>query len=548
MSTAKAIFESIKAQGVDHVFCVPGESYLAVMDAFHASDAPRLVAARHEEGAGLMAEAYAKATGGTGVCMVTRGPGLTHLAIALHTAHQDSTPLVAVVGQVPTDVRYREAFQEMDIVAYSRPMAKWALEITRSDRTAELMAKAFHVAGAGRPGPVVVSLPEDVDRADAASTPARQPQVHQAAPSAAGIAAAASMLAGAKRPCIVAGGGITRSNVTDALVRLAERLAAPVFTGWRRFDAFPNDHGLYVGPLPVMPADLYAPLMEADVVLAIGTRLGEFTTKAYSWPVPGQKLIHVDISAEDTGNGWAGADLAVVSEAGAALDALVAELGAGQAAPDVASRAAKLRETYAARTTPRDWRGRIGAEAPLSLEGVYHDILAQVPAEASISCDAGTFGGWLMRYYRWTRPRTLFAPTAGGMGYALPAAIGAKMARPDHPAVAFAGDGGFAMTMSEIETAVRLGLRGFVALVFNNNNYGTIRAHQKREFPGRHVATDLNFIDFAKVAEGMGAKGLTARSNQEFADALAEALSADRPAVINIVTDPDTLSPWQDER
>ncbi|NIF52239.1 thiamine pyrophosphate-binding protein, partial [Burkholderia sp. Ax-1724] len=269
MSTAQAIYNAIAAEQIDHVFCVPGESYLAVMDAFHGSDSPRLIATRHEEGAGLMAEAWAKATGKTGVCMVTRGPGLTHLAIALHTAQQDSTPLVALVGQVPSDVRYREAFQEMDVVAYARPMAKWALEIGRGDRAAELMQKAFHVAQSGRPGPVVVSLPEDVDRELAVSAPARMAEVYAAAPSPAGIEAAAALLRDAKRPCIVVGGGVTRGGASADVVALAEKLGAAVFTGWRRFDAFPNHHPLYLGPMPVLPADLAAPLLEADVIVAI---------------------------------------------------------------------------------------------------------------------------------------------------------------------------------------------------------------------------------------------------------------------------------------
>jgi len=546
MSTAQAIYNAIAAEQIDHVFCVPGESYLAVMDAFHGSDSPRLIATRHEEGAGLMAEAWAKATGKTGVCMVTRGPGLTHLAIALHTAQQDSTPLVALVGQVPSDVRYREAFQEMDVVAYARPMAKWALEIGRGDRAAELMQKAFHVAQSGRPGPVVVSLPEDVDRELAVSAPARMAEVYAAAPSPAGIEAAAALLRDAQRPCIVVGGGVTRGGASADVVALAEKLGAAVFTGWRRFDAFPNHHPLYLGPMPVLPADLAAPLLEADVIVAIGTRLGEYTTKSYGWPVAGQRLIHIDLSAEDTGGGWAGADVAIVSEAGAATRALTAALdGAGAAARIDA--VAPLRARYAQRTTPRAF----DAGAPqnmISLEGVYHDILRLLPERASIASDAGTFGGWLMRYYRWKHPRTLFAPTAGGMGYALPAAIGAKMARPDEPAVSFSGDGGFAMTMSELETAVRLRLKGFVALVFNNNNYGTITMHQRREFPGRAVATELGAIDFAMLAESMGAKGFTARTNAEFAEAFARALAHDGPALINILYSPDRLSPWADER
>lgn len=547
MTTAKAIYESIRSRRIGHVFCVPGESYLAVMDAFYGSQSPMLVATRHEEGAGLMAEAYAKATRNTGVCMVTRGPGLTHLAIAIHTAKQDSTPLVALVGQVPTDVRYREAFQEMDIVAYGRAMAKDAIEINRGDRAAELMEKAFHIAGSGRPGPVVVSLPEDIDREETGSTPARRPANFASAPAPAGIEQALAMLRQAKRPMIVAGGGVTRAGAVPALVELAQKLGAGVFTGWRRFDAFPNDHAHYLGPLPVVPQDLVAPLLEADLVLAIGTRLGEFTTKAYSWPVAGQTLIHIDASAEDAGGGWAGADLAIVSDAGSAIAALDQALAAESEPARGSDDLAQLRRRYVERTTPRPWQGRVTGDR-LSLEGIYADLNAVLPGEASIACDAGTFGGWLMRYYRWTRPQTLFAPTAGGMGYALPASIGAKLARPDFPSLAFAGDGGFAMTMSEIETAVRLGLKGIVALVFNNCNYGTIRAHQKREFPQRHVATQLGKIDFAMTARSMGAEGFTVENNGAFRPALEAALAADRPAVIDIVYDADQLAPWQDER
>ena len=547
MSVADALFGTIRARRIGHVFCVPGESFLALMDAFHGSDRPLLVPTRHEEGAGLMAEAYAKATGNTGVCLVTRGPGLTHLSIALHTAHQDSTPLVAVVGQVPTTVRYREAFQEMDIAAFARPISKWTLEINRADRATELMQYAFHVAASGRPGPVVVSLPEDVDRDGRDSPPWPVAKTFAAAPSADGIAAALALIGDAQRPCIVAGGGVLRAGASDKLVRFAEMLAVPVYTAWRRFDAFPNDHPLYLGGMPLLPADLMEPLMEADLVLALGTRLGEFTTKSYTWPRPGQKLLHVGLAAEDSGGGWAGADVALAADTGETLTALMNGLGDGRpsaAANERRRTVARWRERFVSRTTPR--ADRDGGDDAVDPEGIFFDLNRRLGVDASITCDAGNFGGWLMRYYRWIRPRTFFGPTAGGMGYAVPAAIGAKLARPGAPALAFCGDGGFAMTMSEVETAVRLGLSGWVALVFNNNSYGTIRGHQQRTFPGRIVATDLGAIDFAGVGEAMGAAGFRVRRNSEFAVAFDLALNAGRPAVIDIAINCDRLDAWEE--
>jgi acetolactate synthase-1/2/3 large subunit len=541
VSTGRSIFECIQAHGVGHVFCVPGESFLSVMDAFHGSTAPQLIATRHEEGAGLMAEAYAKATGNIGVCMVTRGPGLTHLSIALHTAFQDSTPLVALVGQVPTSVRYRDAFQEMDVTSYARTTAKWAVEIGRADRVPELMHKAFHVAASGRAGPVVVALPEDVD-CDSMMRAPRVTRAFPAAPSPEGIEAAASLLRNAARPCIVAGGGVTRAAATADLVALAESINGAVYTGWRRFDAFPNDHRLYLGPLPITPPDLTAPLTEADVVLVIGTRLDQVTTGSYSWPSPGQKLIHIDISAEDVGGGVDGADVAITSDARLAIRALCGALRNVEAL-NSSERLRAAREAYLRWSKPR------AAASPdgLTMGSVYHDIMRVLPDTASISSDAGTFARWLMRYYRWNHPRTFFAPTAGGMGYAVPGAIGAKLARPQEPVVAIAGDGGFAMTMCEIETAVRLKLRGFVMLVFNNSNYGTIRSHQQRRFPGRSVATDLGSIDFAKTAESMGARGFTVRTNAEFTSAFVAALSANRPSVVDIVYDADAFDPRTEE-
>ncbi|MBC8220511.1 MAG: acetolactate synthase [Proteobacteria bacterium] len=551
MTVAEAIFKAIKIREIDFVFCVPGESYLATMDSFYGSAKPLLVSARHEEGAGIMAEAYAKASSKTGVCMVTRGPGLTHLSIALHTAKQDSTPLVVFVGQVPTKVRQREAFQELDIVEFTRPVAKWAVELNRADRVAEIVDKAFHIANSGRPGPVVISLPEDIDRSSTAQHSVwRSSTLGSPAPSSKGIAKAVAMLEDAERPCIVAGEGLLRANATDKLIHFAECLGIPVFTAWRRFDAFPNKHPLYMGGLNLSSVsnDLSEPLKNADLIIAIGARLDEFTTLSYSSPSTSQKLIHIDQSPEVTGGSWLGADLALVADAGEAMDKLEEALKNSKHAKPSKARQKQIAdwcEYYTKRTTPRG--NRIGfKDGTIDLEGIYHDILNILTDDASITCDAGDFGSWLIRYYKWNKPRTFFGPTTGAMGYALPAAIAARLARPQAPAIAFAGDGGFAMTMSELETAVRLKLAGLVVLVFNNNNFGTIRRHQNREFPGRAVGTGLGKIDFSAIAKAMGAEGFSVSKNGEFAKTFKAALNSDRPAVIDITLGENSLDPWAD--
>ena len=551
MTVAEAIFTAIKIRKIDYVFCVPGESFLATMDSFYGSLKPLLVSARHEEGAGIMAEAYAKASAKTGVCMVTRGPGLTHLSIALHTAKQDSTPLVVFAGQVPTKVRQREAFQELDIVEFTRPVAKWAVELNRADRVAEIVDKAFHIANSGRPGPVVISLPEDIDRSSTAQHSVwRSSTVGIPSPSTKGVAKAVSMIEDAERPCIVAGEGVLRVDATDKLIRFAECLGAPVFTAWRRFDAFPNNHPLYMGGLNLSSVsnDLSEPLKTADLIIAIGARLDEFTTLSYSSPSTAQKLIHIDQSPEETGGSWIGADLALVADVGEAMDKFEEALKNSKRVKPSKERQNQIAdwsEYFTKRTTPRG--NRIGLkDGTIDLEGIYHDILNILTDDASITCDAGDFGSWLIRYYKWNKPRTFFGPTTGAMGYALPAAIAARLARPQAPALAFAGDGGFAMTMSELETAVRLKLAGLVVLVFNNNNFGTIRRHQNREFPGRAVGTGLGKIDFSAIAKAMGAEGFRVSKNGEFAKTFKAALNAGRPAVIDITLGENNLDPWAD--
>jgi len=551
MTVAETIFEAIKAHNIEYVFCVPGESFLATMDAFYGYDKPRLISTRHEEGAGIMADVYAKATGKTGVCMVTRGPGLTHLSIALHTAKQDSTPLVAFVGQVSTQFRHREAFQEINAVEFAGPVTKWAAELNDIDSVAELVDKAFHVAESGRPGPVIISLPEDIDRSDCVKqTVLREKRTNSQSLTEEGARTVANMIGAAKRPCIVAGEGVLRCNVTDRLVEFAELINVPVLTAWRRFDAFPNNHFLYLGALHVSSFSnvLSEPLKKADLVIALGTRMDEFSTLNYSVPAPGQKLIQIDHSAADAGGKLAEDHLYIVADTGEAMLKIGEALKASNIPRPSKERRTELanwHKRYQRLTTPRSYRKDF-MEGAIDLEGIYYDIVNILDDDVSITCDAGDFGGWLVRYYKWNKPHTFFGPTSGAMGYALPAAISAKLARPGASAVAFSGDGGFAMTMSELETAVRYKLERLVAIVFNNNCFGTISRHQKREFPGRNVGTNLGKINFADVAKAAGASGYTVNSNEEFPVALKSALDAGGPAVIDIAVSDKIPGPWDD--
>ena len=533
-------FETIRRLGIRHAFCVPGESYLSLLDAFYGSEDVELISTRHEEGAGLMAEAAAKATGQPGVVLVTRGPGVTHLSIALHTALQDSTPLVAFVGQVPSDVRHREGFQEMNLVEFARPLTKWAVEITDPDRAADLIAEAFTRASSGRPGPVLVGLPEDVDRTKTEVGPVAPRSDEPPVPNPLAIERAAEALTGDGTVAIVAGLGVLRSAASESLVALAEQIGAGVYTGWRRFDAYPNDHPQYLGNLPFVAPVLHEPLFEAETVLAVGTRLSEFTSVFYRIPTEDQTLVQVDLAADSLHVNAVG----VIGDSKAAIAQLIEATSDFKGSSRHAERlehVAAARQIFEVATTPRLGLSKPGAIDPT---GVMYHVNAIADPRSALTSDAGVFAGWMTRYYRWQEPQTFFGPTAGGMGYAVPAAVGAKLAMPDRPVIAFVGDGGFAMTMSEVQTGARLGLAPLVFLVFNNEGLGTIRRHQDHVFGGRRVGVDLGTMNFAEIGRGMGANGVRVNTEEEFADAFKEAVNADRPAVIEIMMDQDLLGAW----
>lgn len=538
MTAARAIVEVMEREGVEKAFCVPGESYLSVMDAILDSKID-LISGRQEGGVAFMAEAYAKATGKVGVCLATRGPGATNLSIGLHTAYQDSTPLVAFIGQVESSFRGREGFQEIDLAEYFKHVVKWTTEIKDPERVPELVHRAFHMARSGRPGPVVVSLPVDVLN-EVAEMKFTNHDVVCTEPraSVSAIKEAKLILQSAKRPVIIAGGGVTHTRAQKELVKVAEALNSPVVTAFRRFHAIPNDHKNYIGSLGIgAPKYLIDSIKAADVVLAIGTRFSQITTQNYTLLNPETKLIHVDISVEELNKVYR-PTLGIVSDAKSFLGDLLEELEKGYdrnvVEPNYIS---NLRKQYEAFTIPKEGNNNNFVD----LRQMMKELNDALPSEAILTSDAGNFYGWLYRYFSFKEGRNYIGPTSGAMGYGLPAAIGAKLAHPDRLVVAFAGDGGVMMTIQELETCVRYNVP-LILIIANNNMYGTIRMHQERNFPNRVIGTDLSNPNFAQLMEVMGGKGVQIEKNEDFLPALQEAMKANVPYVIELLTDPEQVS------
>jgi acetolactate synthase I/II/III large subunit len=533
MTGGQALVECIAREGVRHVFNVPGESYLGALDAFYDHPEIRLITNRQEGGACYMAEAYGKATRQVGVCFVTRGPGATNASIGVHCAAQDSTPLVLFVGQVPRVNRGREAFQEIDYGRFFGSIAKWVVEVDRAAKIPEIAVRAFHMARSGRPGPVVVSLPEDmlVESADVhfpPPVPALRPF-----PDPALIAELCERVNRAAKPVLLAGAGVQYARARGELVAFAERFQLPVLTSWRRNDAFPNDHAHYCGNLALGRSPGQDLLREADLVLVVGDRLSEITTGDYKLPLPGQPLVQIDIDPAVIGRNFS-PELAIVSDARLALEAALQ-----RPASPAAGRAGWIatgRRNHEASVVLKPREAEHVAQ-----ETVIAELKALLPTDAILTVDAGNFSAWVQRFYPYTAEDSLLGPTVGSMGYGLPAAIGAKLAHPERVVVGTCGDGGFMMTVQELATAVQYGAN-IIQLVFNNSSLGTIRMHQERDYPERVVGTDLVNPDFAALARSYGALGLRVERGQDFRPALQEALRADKPAVLDIVTDKENLS------
>ena len=533
------LVDQLALHGVELAFGVPGESYLAVLDALHDADL-RLVVTRHEAGAANMAEAYGKLTGRPGVCLVTRGPGATHASVGVHTAFQDSTPMLLLVGQVARGTIGREGFQELDYRQVFGGLAKWATQIDEAARVPEIMARAFAIATSGRPGPVVIALPEDMLTETADVPDARPQRPPSSAPAPADLERLRELLAGAVRPLVIVGEGGWTAQVGADILAFAEANGLPVAASFRCQDYVDNTSPVYAGTagLAMDPA-LAKRIADADVLLAVGGRLGEVPSNGYTLldiPVPKQKLVHVHPDPDEIGAVYEPA-LGIVSslpEFAAAARAMPPAVNPARDGVAAEAHEQYVRNLETARELPGD----------LQMTEVMAELRRRLGPDAILTCGAGNFTVWAHRYYEFSRYPSQLAPRSGSMGYGVPAAVAAKALHPERPVVCLAGDGDFLMTGQELATAVQERL-GVVFLVVNNGMYGTIRMHQERRYPGRVYATDLVNPDFVAYAHAFGARGALVERSEDFADALEEALDADGPALIELRVDPEAITPRQ---
>ncbi|MGI9482538.1 MAG: thiamine pyrophosphate-binding protein [Hyphomicrobiales bacterium] len=530
------LIDQLKIQGVRRVFCVPGESYLAALDGLYDSGLD-IIVCRQEGGAAIMAETQGKLTGQPGICFVTRGPGASNATAGVHIAYQDSTPMILFIGQVGRQMIDREAFQEMDYRVMFGGLAKWAAQIDEIERIPEYVSHAFHLATSGRPGPVVLALPEDMlsSRADIADVAKAVPiEAKAGAEDAATIAAE---LKNAKRPLVLVGGSGWSQQAANELCAFAEKFRLPVAASLRCQDFMDNRSSSYIGDagLGINP-DLAETIKDTDLLLVLGARLGEMTTSGYTLvdiPSPKQRLVHVYPGPDELGRVYR-PDIAINASVPSLL-AHLNELPAPNAVP-WSERTEKARASYESWLQPQETPGAV------KLEKVIEHVRNNTKDDAFIAVGAGNYTNFVQRYSSFRTFRTQLAPTSGSMGYSVPAAIAAKLEHPDRDVVCFAGDGCFMMHGQELATAVQYGAN-FVTIISNNGMYGTIRLHQERAYPGRVSGTMLQNPDFVALAEAYGAFGVRVEKTEEFPAVFEKALSAGKPAIIELMIDPDVLTP-----
>jgi acetolactate synthase-1/2/3 large subunit len=531
-----AVAQCLRNEGIKHIFSVPGESYIAIVDGLWNIPEIKLITNRQEGCAAFMAEGYAKSTRTVGVCIVTRGPGATNASIAVHSAKYDSVPMVLLVGQVGRGARGREAGQEIDYNQFFGSIAKWVIEINDAQHIPRVMTRAFHLARSGRPGPVIVSLPRDVteDKADIAMIdpyPVAQPSPDRKL-----IEEMIGRINNARKPILLVGSGTQYGGAWQELIDFSEKFHIPVMTSYKRQDAFPNSHANYIGNLSSSNKalrDLAA--NDADLVVVLGCRLNQQTTGGFSFPRPGQWFIQIDADEQNIGQN-SRPEVGIVADAKQALQEALKHPGPR---PNE-SRASWIAEYHSAQK-----RYCVPGERPtgrVSMERVMADIRAAQPANAITTTDAGSFGQWPQRYIEFEEPDSYISPTLGCMGPGVPSAVAAKLAHPERLVVAHVGDGGFLMTGQELATAKQYGTK-IITIVYNNGGYNSIRMHQEAMFPGHAYGMELQNPDFASMGAAYGALGLKVTRDEEFLPAFKQAMAADGSALVEVLTDYEYVTP-----
>ena len=531
------LVDSLRTHGVDMVFGVPGESYLAVLDGLQDANSIKTIMCRQEGGSAMMAEAYGKLTGKPGVCLVTRGPGATNASAGIHIAMQDSTPLVMLVGQVGREMMDREAFQEIDYRRMYGELTKWVAQIEDTSRIPEYISRAFHTATSGRPGPVVLALPEDMLTEYADTKIINSYQKIEAYPSPADLVKVEEMLSNSDAPLMIVGGGGWDEASCQKIQNFAQKNRLPVGCSFRCQDYFDNRHPNYVGHIGIgLSTSLQDRIINSDLLVVIGARLGEVTTSGYSLldiPRPKQQLIHIHSGAEELGSVYQ-ADLLINASPRSFAEAISQLEITGS--KKWASSTKKGNDAYLETLIPKAIPGDVQmAEIACWL----NDIL---PEDAIVCNGAGNYATWMHRFFQYRKYRTQLAPTSGSMGYGLPSAVAAKLVCPDRTVISMNGDGCFMMHGQEMATAMQYGAN-IIAIVINNSMFGTIRMHQEREYPGRIANTGLRNPDFAALARAYGAVGETVNKTAEFKPAFEKALKANVPTLIEIKIDPDAITP-----
>lgn len=531
-TAASLIVESLEQNGIERVFCVPGESYLALLNALYDSTIA-ITVCRQEGGAAMMAEAWGKLTGKPGIVMVTRGPGATNGSAGLHVGRQDSTPMIMFVGQVGRSMRGREAFQEIDFTKMFGEVAKWVFEIDRPDRVPEIMSRAFHVATSGRPGPVVIALPEDMLR-DATTAENSKPWVQvETHPGPSQMTQLQEMLWAAKRPIAILGGSRWNEASVAGLRRFAERFDLPVACSFRRQMLFDHEHANYAGDVGIgIDPQLAARIREADVLLLIGGRLSELPSSSYTLidiPEPKQALVHVYPDPEELGR---------VYRPTLAINASPIDFVAALEGVQPPNTIPWSDDTRVARAGYLAWTEPVAHPGAVQLAVIIDWLNKRLPPESIIAIGAGNFSGWVNRFTRFRRYNTQVAPTSGSMGYGTPAAIAAKLRYPERTVVGFAGDGCFQMTSQELATAIQYDA-AIILVVVDNARYGTIRMHQERDFPDRVIATDIFGPDFVDFARSFGAYGERVETTDQFAPAFERAVASGKPSLLHVILDPE---------